>query len=92
MRAWVSAALFATGLVAFAGIAQAAPIAYDGIQYLPGPLAGNGPAFGFAAPWLADPAVTVVPVGLSSLLDLPTGGTARKIDRAGSDRFVGSAG
>jgi len=68
---------FATCLVAvLAGAAQGATIAYDGVQYLPGPLAPNGPAIGFAAPWAADPGVNVVATGLTSPLALPSTGGA----------------
>jgi hypothetical protein len=63
------------GIVAVAAVAEAAPIAYDGINYPPGALNANGPAFGFAAPWLAEPGVVVVAGGLASPFDLPpTGG------------------
>jgi len=77
MKAPRIAATLATGLLAaLAGVAQAVPIAYDGIQYLPGPLAPNGPAFGLAAPWAADAGVDVVAAGLFSPLALPsTGGS-----------------
>lgn len=71
MRALVSAAAL---VAALAGAAQAAPIAYDGIAYPAGPLAGRGPAPGFAAPWAADPGILVTPAGLSSPLDLPSTG------------------
>jgi hypothetical protein len=57
--------------IVVAANAHAAMIAYDGIQYPPGPLMPNGPAFGFAAPWLADPGVAVVAGGLASPFDLP---------------------
>ena len=77
MKALASAAIFAAGFVAaLAGVAQAASIAYDGIQYPPGALAANGPGFGFSAPWAADPGVAVVPAGLASLLALPSTGGA----------------
>jgi hypothetical protein len=52
------------------------PIAYDGFAYAPGPLVGDGPAFGFSAPWAADPGVMVNAPGLSSPLDLPSTGNA----------------
>lgn len=69
--------LFAGCLVAvLTGIAGGAPIAYEGVQYAPGPLGGDGPAFGFAAPWVADPGVAVVAAGLASPLALPSAGGA----------------
>ncbi len=68
---------FASCLVAvLAGVARGAPIAYEGVQYTPGLLNGNGPAFGFAAAWVADPDVVVVLAGLSSSLALPSAGGA----------------
>ena len=77
MKALLLATALASGLVAaLAGGAQSAPIAYDGIQYPPGALNGNGPMLGFSAPWVADPGVTVVPAGLSNLLALPSVGGA----------------
>ena len=77
MKALLLAGVLACGVAApLAGVAQAASIAYDGIQYPPGALNGNGPAPGFAAPWLADPGVAVVPAGLTSLLALPSTGGA----------------
>lgn len=72
--------LLAAGLVAtMVGNAQAAPIAYDGIQYPASPLlaemlAGNGPAFGFSAPWAAVPSPVLVTEGLASPLALPSAG------------------
>ena len=75
MKALVFVGMLATGLVAaLTGTAPAAPIAYDGIQYPAGPLAGNGPAFGLSAAWVADPGVIVLPAGLASPLDLPSTG------------------
>jgi hypothetical protein len=56
--------------------AQAAPIAYDGIAYPPGVLSGRGPAFGFVAPWAADPGVMVVYPGLVYPMALPPSGGA----------------
>jgi hypothetical protein len=73
MRALVLAAAVAAGLTAaLGGTAAAALIAYEPIPstYPPGPLVGNGPAFGLSAVWLADPGVAVVPAGLSSSLAL----------------------
>ena len=68
---------FASCFVALvAGAALGGPIAYEGVQYSPGPLALNGPATGFAAPWAADPGVNVVAAGLSSALDLTSAGGA----------------
>ena len=58
------------------GVAQGAPFVYEGLQYPPGPLAGRGPALGFAGPWNANPGVTVVAAGLSSPLALPSTGGA----------------
>jgi len=63
-------------VVALAGVAQGAKIAYEGVQYTPGLLNGNGPAFGFAAAWVADPDVVVVLAGLSSPLALSSAGGA----------------
>jgi len=69
--------VFAVCLAALsATVAQSARIAYEGVEYLPGPLNFKGPAAGFAAPWTADPGVAVVPAGLSSPLDLPSAGGA----------------
>jgi hypothetical protein len=59
-----------------AAVAHSAPIAYEGVAYAPGPLVAKGPALGFAAPWAADPGVTVVAAGLSHPLDLPPSGGA----------------
>jgi hypothetical protein len=60
-----------------AGAAQGAPIAYEPVQYLPGPLNLDGTALGFAGPWIADPGVMVLPApGLSSPLALPSMGGA----------------
>lgn len=69
-------------LAVLAGSAQSAPIAYDGVAYPPGLLLGNGPAFGFAGPWIADPGVNVVAAGLSYSCDLPSspGGVAGFFD------------
>jgi len=75
MRSLVSAGVLACGLIA-AIVVQAAPIAYDGIAYPPGPLVGHGPAFGFAAPWIADPGVVMVPPTLTSPIALPSSGIA----------------
>jgi hypothetical protein len=61
-------------VVVVAGIAQGAPIAYEGVEYPASPLGGHGPALGFALPWAADPNVAVVAGGLSSALDLPAHG------------------
>lgn len=73
MKALAFAAMFATGLAAaLTGVARAGSIAYDGIQYSPGALNANGPAFGFSGPWAADPGVAVLPAGLASLLALPS--------------------
>jgi len=69
--------LFAVCFTAIlAAVAHSAPIAYEGVQYLPGPLNGKGPAGGFALPWTADPGVAVVAAGLSSPLALPSAGGA----------------
>lgn len=77
MKALLLAGLVAAALVAaLSGVAQANKIAYDGIQYAPGALNGNGPVLGFAAPWVADPGVAVVFPGLASPLDLPSLGGA----------------
>jgi hypothetical protein len=77
MKALLLAGALVTGLVvAPAGVSQALSIAYDGIQYAPGLLNGDGPVFGFAAPWAADPGVIVVPAGLTSPLALPEMGGA----------------
>lgn len=57
-----------------AGAAHSGQIAYDGVVYAPGFLTGDGPAAGFAGPWIADPGVVVVAAGLSSPLDLPSMG------------------
>jgi hypothetical protein len=77
MKAMLLAGVLAFGLVAaMASVAQAAPIAYDGIQYPPGALLGQGPVFGFLAPWAADPGVAVVAAGLASPLALPSTGGA----------------
>jgi len=70
---------FASCLVAaLAGVARGGQIAYEGVppSYPPGALAGNGPAPGFAVPWIADGGVVVVPAGLSSPLALPSMGGA----------------
>jgi hypothetical protein len=65
------------GLIyAFAGGSFATVIAYDGFDYVPGPLTGDGPSTGFAAPWIADAGINVVAPGLSSPLDLPSTGNA----------------
>lgn len=75
MKALVFAVMFAAGLAAaLTGVARAASIAYDGIEYSPGALAPNGPAFGFSGPWAADPGVAVLPAGLASFLALPSAG------------------
>ena len=63
-------------VVVVAGVAQGFPIAYEGVSYPPSPLGGHGPAFGFAAPWAADPGVNVLAAGLSHPLDLPSSGGA----------------
>lgn len=77
MRALSITGVLAVAIVAvLVGTAQAALIAYDGIQYAPGPLVGDGPAFGFLAPWAADPGVIVSAPTLGSLLDLPSMGFA----------------
>jgi hypothetical protein len=55
-------------------VANAGVIAYEGVQYGAGPLALNGPAFGFGGVWNADAGVQVAPGGLSSPLDLPSSG------------------
>jgi hypothetical protein len=62
------------GIVAVAGVASAASIAYDGMVYPPGLLNAKGPAFGFAAPWIADPGLNVVGGGLASPFALPSMG------------------
>ncbi|HEY1685298.1 MAG TPA: hypothetical protein VGG19_11085 [Tepidisphaeraceae bacterium] len=51
-------------------------IAYDGFAYPAGPLIGDGPGFGFAAPWTTDGGINVVAPGLSSPLDQPSTGNA----------------
>ena len=51
------------------GSAEAQVIAYDGFVYPVGPLTGDGPAFGFTAPWIADAGISVTSPGLSSPLD-----------------------
>jgi hypothetical protein len=56
------------------GTAAASSLVYDGFNYLPGALSGNNGGVGFAAPWLADPGVTVQPPGLSHPLALPSTG------------------
>jgi hypothetical protein len=62
-------------VVVLAGAAQASgSIAYEGVAYSPGALTGDGPAAGFAGPWIADPGVNVVATGLSSAFDLPSMG------------------
>lgn len=67
--------LHATLLVSFcAGTASAGSLAYDGFDYLPGPLSGNNGGTGFAAPWIADPGVAVQPPGLAQPLALPSTG------------------
>jgi hypothetical protein len=67
---WIACCL----ILAVAGVAQGAKIAYEGVDYLPSPLAPHGPAFGFAVPWAADAGVVVQPPGLSHPLDLPSTG------------------
>jgi len=80
MKALVLTAVFAAGLVtAQSGVGHAAKIAYEGVQYAPGALAGDfTPLSGFSAPWAADPGVAVVAAGLSSslALALPSAGGA----------------
>jgi hypothetical protein len=63
-------------VVLLAGAAQSGQIAYEGVKYSPGALNLDGPATGFAGPWIADPGVNVVATGLSSALDLPSEGGA----------------
>jgi len=63
-------------VIVMAGVAQGAKIAYEGVDYLPSPLAGHGPVLGFAAAWAADAGVVVQPPGLSYPLDLPSTGLA----------------
>jgi hypothetical protein len=80
----LSLTLFAAILLglttALAGVAHAARIAYEGVEYSPGPLAPNGPPLlGFSAAWAADPGVMVVGGGLSGMsgsLALPSAGGA----------------
>jgi hypothetical protein len=60
-------------LLCCARTASAVGIAYDGFDYAPGGLAGNNGGTGFAAaPWAADPNVTVQLPGLSSIFGLPS--------------------
>jgi hypothetical protein len=77
MKALLLAGVIASGLVtALAGVARADSIAYEGVPYAPGALNFDGPGFGFAAPWAADPGVVVVAAGLASPLALPSEGGA----------------
>lgn len=63
-------------VLAAATSSHAAVLAYDGFDYVPGPLSGNNGGTGFATPWLADPGVAVSPPGLSSALAQPSTGFA----------------
>jgi hypothetical protein len=67
-------------VAALAGVAQGATIAYEPVAYPPGALLLNGPAFGFAGPWIADTAVLVTGPfpGLSHPLAL--GSTGNKVE------------
>jgi hypothetical protein len=77
MKALLLACVLASSLVTtLPEVAQAASIAYDGIQYPPPVLNLMGPSSGFAVPWAADVGVLVVLGGLASPLALPATGNA----------------
>jgi hypothetical protein len=58
------------------GLAQGQLIAYEGVQYFPGGLAGDGPAPGLPGFWIADGGVQVTLGTLSSSLALPSTGNS----------------
>lgn len=58
------------------GRAFASQIAYEGFDYSPSKLNGQGGGNGFGGMWSADPGVIVVPPGLSTPLGLPSSGLA----------------
>jgi len=75
MKANTSKHLFCALLLTTFGAANASAVslAYEGFDYVPGSMLNflNGGS-GFAQPWGAEPGVIVQPVGLSSLLGLPS--------------------
>jgi hypothetical protein len=69
------AVVVAAFVVLCARTASAAPVAYEGFVYAPGPLPGNNGGLGFAPPWAGDVGVTVQGGGsLMHPLALPSSG------------------